>query len=46
MLMADTAPETMAFLRARTELARIHVFDHTLTSGVMALVVIGNSCLE
>jgi hypothetical protein len=32
-------------LRARAELARVHIFDHTLTQRVIALVVIGNSCL-
>jgi trehalose-6-phosphate synthase len=50
------AAEDVAPLRSCAELARIHVFDHTLTQRgdsfgchrqlVIALVVIGNSCLD
>ena len=39
------AAADMASLRARTELARIHVFDHTLTQRGDSLGCQGNSCL-
>jgi len=39
------AGANVASLRTRAQLARVHVFDHTLTQRVIASVVISNSCL-